>query len=38
MEHRPLGRTSLRVPVIGMGTWQTFDTGQDRRPIVDEAL
>ncbi len=21
-----------------MGTWQTFDTDQDRRPIVDEAL
>lgn len=21
-----------------MGTWQTFDTEQDRRPIVDEAL
>ena len=21
-----------------MGTWQTFDTSQDRRPIVDEAL
>jgi len=38
MEHRALGRTPLRVPVIGMGTWQTFDTGQDRRPIVEEAL
>jgi aryl-alcohol dehydrogenase-like predicted oxidoreductase len=26
------------VPVIGMGTWQTFDTAGDRTPIVDEAL
>jgi diketogulonate reductase-like aldo/keto reductase len=26
------------VPVIGMGTWQTFDTTEDRTPIVDEAL
>jgi aryl-alcohol dehydrogenase-like predicted oxidoreductase len=26
------------VPVIGMGTWQTFDTAADRRSIVDEAL
>jgi diketogulonate reductase-like aldo/keto reductase len=24
--------------VIGMGTWQTFDTRDDRRPIVAEAL
>lgn len=38
MERRQLGRTSLRVPAIGMGTWQTFDTGEDRRPLVDEAL
>ena len=38
MDRRRLGRTSLDVPVIGMGTWQTFDTEQDRRPIVDEAL
>jgi diketogulonate reductase-like aldo/keto reductase len=28
----------LQVPVIGMGTWQTFDTTADRTPIVDEAL
>jgi aryl-alcohol dehydrogenase-like predicted oxidoreductase len=26
------------VPVIGLGTWQTFDTAADRTPIVDEAL
>lgn len=38
MERRRLGRTTLQVPAIGMGTWQTFDTSQDRRPIVDEAL
>ena len=38
MERRPLGRTDVDVPVIGMGTWRTFDTREDRRPLVDAAL
>ncbi len=43
MEHRTLGNTRLDVPVIGMGTWKTFDVSgsaaiTNARAIVDAAL
>lgn len=43
MEQRLLGKTGLHVPVIGMGTWRTFDVrgrGPEQRAhaVVDEAL
>jgi aryl-alcohol dehydrogenase-like predicted oxidoreductase len=38
MERRQLGTTGIAVPAIGMGTWRTFDTGADRRPLVAEAV
>lgn len=43
MEHRTLGSTGLQVPVVGMGTWQTFNvwgdaTIRNARSIVDTAL
>ena len=43
MEYRTFGQSGLQVPVVGMGTWQTFDvrgeTGENNaRTIVDAAL
>ena len=43
MEHRLLGQTGLQVPVVGMGTWKTFDVRgkaaiENARAIVDAAL
>jgi aryl-alcohol dehydrogenase-like predicted oxidoreductase len=33
-----MGTSALTVPVVGMGTWRTFDTDQDRGPVVDAAV
>jgi aryl-alcohol dehydrogenase-like predicted oxidoreductase len=43
MEQRTLGQTGLRVPVIGMGTWRTFDVRgpaaeANARAVVEAAL
>jgi aryl-alcohol dehydrogenase-like predicted oxidoreductase len=43
METRTLGQTGLRVPVVGMGTWATFDVKgsaeeAQARAVVDAAL
>jgi aryl-alcohol dehydrogenase-like predicted oxidoreductase len=43
VEHRILGQSSLHVPVVGMGTWRTFDVRgaqaeQTAKQTVDEAL
>src|SRR3954452_19832350 len=43
MQHRPLGDGGHPVPVVGMGTWRTFDVrGEERiaaaREVVDAAL
>jgi aryl-alcohol dehydrogenase-like predicted oxidoreductase len=42
VERRPLGKSGLNVPVVGMGTWQTFDVrGAEERQrygVVNVAL
>src|SRR5262245_25434762 len=40
MESRAFGKTGLRVPVIGMGTWQRYDVRDPAqvRPVTDAIL
>src|SRR5262245_65822224 len=40
MESRAFGKTGLRVPVIGMGTWQSYDVRDPGEvlPVTDAIL
>jgi aryl-alcohol dehydrogenase-like predicted oxidoreductase len=38
VDQRQLGRTGITVSAVGMGTFETFDTNDDRRPLVEAAL
>src|SRR5262249_56095539 len=35
---RPIPRTGEALPVIGLGTWQTFDVGEDGRAPLAQVL
>jgi aryl-alcohol dehydrogenase-like predicted oxidoreductase len=38
MERRRFGRTGWEVPVVGLGTWQTFDLAADDQPIAHDVV
>jgi aryl-alcohol dehydrogenase-like predicted oxidoreductase len=38
MERRRFGRTEWEVPVIGLGTWQTFDVGPEGEGMAREVV
>jgi aryl-alcohol dehydrogenase-like predicted oxidoreductase len=38
MERRRFGRTGLEVPVVGLGTWQTFDIGPHEEARAREVV
>lgn len=38
MERRRLGNTGVEIPVVGLGTWLTFDVGEREQPMADEVV
>jgi aryl-alcohol dehydrogenase-like predicted oxidoreductase len=38
IEHRRFGRTGWEIPVVGLGTWQTFDLRSDQERIARDVV
>jgi diketogulonate reductase-like aldo/keto reductase len=38
MDHRPLGRSGVELPVVGLGTWRVFDLPAAQQPTADAVV
>jgi diketogulonate reductase-like aldo/keto reductase len=38
MERRPLGKNGAELPVVGLGSWLTFDIGEESQRLVDAVV
>jgi aryl-alcohol dehydrogenase-like predicted oxidoreductase len=38
MDVRPLGRTGVELPIVGLGTWRVFDVAPDRQAEADAVV
>jgi diketogulonate reductase-like aldo/keto reductase len=38
MELRAFGATGYEVPVVGLGTWRTFDVTSEQQPLADAVV
>jgi diketogulonate reductase-like aldo/keto reductase len=38
MERRPLGKNGAELPVVGLGSWLTFDVGDESHGLVDAVV